>query len=181
MASKRERVTVGTSLGGYTFDAVVQSDHTSELALTEHPVQNGAAVTDHSYLKPKTLTLHIGVSDCAVGGNYGGGSARSVNAYQLLLRLQREARPLTVTTRLHTYTNMMVKTITASEDYTTVHALDATITLQEIVVASVSTVKVSSRPQVTGSTNRGTPQAVEPDQSVLKQAVGMISSWLGGG
>ena len=176
----KETVFVGTSLGGYRFDAVIQSDHTSELALTEHPVQNGAAVTDHSYLKPKTLTLRVAVSDCATGGSYGGGGDRSVNAYQLLLRLQREAQPLTVTTRLYTYTNMMVKTVTTSEDYTTVHALDATVTLQEIVVAAVSTVKVSTRPQVTGSTNRGTPQAVEPDQSVLKQAWGMISGWVGG-
>ena len=166
----KETVFVGTSLGGYRFDAVIQSDHTSELALTEHPVQNGAAVTDHSYLKPKTLTLRVAVSDCATGGSYGGGGGgdRSVNAYQLLLRLQREAQPLTVTTRLYTYTNMMVKTVTTSEDYTTVHALDATVTLQEIVVAAVSTVKVSTRPQVTGSTNRGTPQAVEPDQSVRR-------------
>ncbi|WP_368234841.1 phage baseplate protein [Anaerotruncus rubiinfantis] len=178
--AKKERVYMRTSVGGYSFDAIVRADHTSELEMTSHPVQSGSALVDHSYLKPKKLTLQVGVSDSALNGaSYGGGSSRSVNAFKLMLTMQANRQPVTVVTKLHTYKNMLIQSISAPDDFKTQNALDATITFQEVPVATISIVKVSARPQVTGSTNRGTPQPVEAKQSVLKQLGSLASAFLG--
>ena len=54
-----------TNIGGWFFDAFLRSTHTSRLKITDHPVQTGAALTDHSYLEPQELTMEIGMSDAA--------------------------------------------------------------------------------------------------------------------
>ena len=165
----RSRVVVATKVDGYIFDAYIKTEHSRTVKLTENPVQGGAAVVDHSYNEPNKLTMQIAMTDSAVavGGRFSGGEGRSVNAYKTLVRIMTAREPITVTTRLGSYKNMIIIQMTASETRETMHALDCTITLQEIITASVSIVKVSASPQVTGSTNRGTPQVEEPNQSAL--------------
>ena len=149
----RSRVVVSTKVDGYIFDAYIKTQHSRTVKLTENPVQGGAAVVDHSYNEPNKLTMQIAMTDSAVaiGGRFSGGEGRSVNAYKTLVRI-----------------------MTARETRETMHALDCTITLQEIITASVSIVTVSSAPQVTGSTNRGTPQVEEPNQSALSLLSNLI-------
>ena len=159
----RSRVVVSTKVDGYIFDAYIKTEHSRTVKLTENPVQGGAAVVDHSYNEPNKLTMQIAMTDSAVaiGGRFSGGEGRSVNAYKTLVRIMTAREPITVTTRL-------------GETRETMHALDCTITLQEIITASVSIVKVSASPQVTGSTNRGTPQVEEPNQSALSLLSNLI-------
>lgn len=172
----RSRVVVSTKVDGYIFDAYIKTEHSRTVKLTENPVQGGAAVVDHSYNEPNKLTMQIAMTDSAVaiGGRFSGGEGRSVNAYKTLVRIMTAREPITVTTRLGSYKNMVIVQMTASETRETMHALDCTITLQEIITASVSIVKVSSAPQVTGSTNRGTPQVEEPNQSALSLLSNLI-------
>src|SRR5262249_51687603 len=64
----------------YYFDAVFRTDHLSSLTPTRHPVQNGAAITDHTYLEPKRVVLEVGFSDAMdsyVSGQYAGASTKS--------------------------------------------------------------------------------------------------------
>ena len=168
MPRRQTRVVVDTKVGGYIFDAYIKTEHSRSVKLTQNPVQGGSAVTDHSYNEPNKLTMQIFETDTAV--SYGGsfsGSERSVSAYKALVKLMTTREPLTVSTRLWSYDNMVITQMTASETKDTVHGLDVTITLEEIITANVSIAKVSAAPQVTGSTNRGTPQVEEPNQSAL--------------
>ena len=45
------------------FDAVMRLEHLESQRVTQHPVQTGANITDHSYAQPAQLTLDIGMSD----------------------------------------------------------------------------------------------------------------------
>lgn len=148
------------------FDAVFSTEHNSNLAITEHQIQTGADISDHAYKMADTLTFDIGMSDVMQKETFKNISgSRSVNAYNELLRLQADRLPLTVGTRLKTYKNMMVETVSTTDDSSTTYGLRATITLKEIFVVNVATVKVSERPQVTESTNNGEQKAQEAEGS----------------
>ena len=172
MPTSSEMIYVKTNVGGYFFDAVIRTDHTSRLQITEHPVQTGATITDHAFLQPKELVMEIKMSDVArdrADGQFSGGWSKSVTAYQRLRDLQANRIPIQVLTRLGLYQNMMIEVISAPDDYKTLYGLSATITMKEIMVAEVQTVRISARPQVTNSTQRGTPETVKPNQSILTQ------------
>jgi hypothetical protein len=173
MASQAELILIKTNIGGYFLDAIFKIEHTTALTITQHPVETGASISDYAYLNPAQVSLDIGMTDVAqdiIPGQFDGGAAfpsRSVNAYQLLKQLQAMRMPVQLVTRLNTYNNMLVANIVATEDKTTTEALRATITMQEILIASVTAVKISSRPQTTDSTNKGTVQPTVQNASAL--------------
>lgn len=165
-------VLVKTNIGGWFFDAILQATPQSTLTITQHPVQMGSTVSDYAFLQPRTLSLTIGMSDVAtsfIPGQFADGPSRSVQAYQVLYQLQQLAIPVQVYTRLGLYQNMLVQNLTAQEDYTTVHGLRATVDLQELLVATVQVVKISSNPAVTnGPTPQGKQQPQQMPPSIAK-------------
>lgn len=167
-----------TNIGGWFFDAFLRSTHTSRLEITQHPVQVGAALTDHAFLQPKELSMEIGMSDTAkslVSGQFTGGWSRSVQAFKVLQELQALRVPLQVHSRLGLYQNMLIEEITAPDDYTTLYGLRCTVLLREILVAQVRTVKISEKPAVTDSASRAKLEPVDVKKSVLKE-MGMDSA-----
>lgn len=148
----------------YVFDAILKLDHTSGRKVTDNPVQNGANISDHSYQMPSTLTIDVGMSDSMDsyrlsqwGSNSGLSSpTKSVKAYQQILKWQQSGDPLTIDTRLGTYTNMVVETVSAPDDYTTKHGLKCMVSFKQIIVAEVAEEAPNqAAPQVTGFTDFG--------------------------
>jgi hypothetical protein len=173
----KDLIYVKTNIGGWFFDAFLKMTHTSRLTITEHPVQTGAALTDHAFLQPRELSIEVGMSNVAtsfVPGQFSGGYSRSVTAFQVLKDLQALRVPIQVHTRLGLYQNLLVEVLSAPDDYTTLDGLRCTVTFREIIVAQVTTVQISARPAVTDSSNRGTPEPVNPNQSILKQVSGLL-------
>ena len=140
----------------YVFDAVLDLEHEQRLEKTHHPVQTGADISSHAYLMPARLVMNIGMSDAmdaySTGQNdtnsagnanpntvapfTGTSSSKSVNAYQTMITLQAARQPLTVTTRLRTYTNMMVVGVSPHEDYKTITGLRMRVEFEQIFMAS---------------------------------------------
>lgn len=175
LSDTSQLIYVKTNIGGFFFDAFIKEEHTTSLTITNHPVETGAAISDHAYVNPAQLVMDIGMSDVSeslVSGQFSGGWSRSSTAYAILLELQKQRIPLQVLTRLNLYQNMLIETIAAPDDHTTLYGLKATVTMKEIFVATVQTVKISARPQVTDSTNRGEIQVTQPSQSILSQITG---------
>lgn len=166
-----------TNIGGFFFDAFLRIDHTTKLRITEHPVQTGASISDHAYLEPAEVVMEVGMSDAMEGlvsSQFTGGWSRSVKAYEVLAELQKLRIPLQMTTRLKVYQNMLIETLTVPDDYKTLYSLRCTVTLREIIVAEVKTVQLSAKGQTTGNTQRGEPEPVNPNQSILKQISGLF-------
>ncbi|NRS20586.1 hypothetical protein HP398_29645 [Brevibacillus sp. HB1.4B] len=167
-----------TNIGGWFFDAILRSTHTSRLNITQHPVQTGAALTDHAFLQPKEVSMEIGMSDTAtslIPGQFTGGWSRSVQAFKVLQELQALRVPLQVHSRLGLYQNMLIEEISAPDDYTTLYALRCTVLLREIMVAQVRTVKISAKAAVTSQANRGKVEPVKPNESVIRQVTQLLS------
>lgn len=170
--SINSQVYVNTNIGGWFFDAVINTDYNRELYITENPVETGASLTDFAYVKPVKLVMQIKMSDVAtsrIPGQFEGGKTRSLQAFQVLASLQSNRIPVEVMTRIGGFRNMLVQSISIPDDVKTQNGLMCTVILQEVFVAQTKTVKISANNQVTDSTNRGTPDATPVDSSILSQ------------
>ena len=150
----------------YLFDAVFSAAHSLYVAVTDHPVQSGAAVADHAYVEPETVTLEIGVSDSMTNAAViaGASESRSVSAFQKLREIALARRPVSLITRLGTYSNMLVSSVSAEESADTMAALRAEITLKALnlvqtaevsVQQTVSSSKIAYRTGVSGGAFAG--------------------------
>jgi hypothetical protein len=162
----------GTPPRVFVFDAIYRADHARELRHTEHPVQTGANISDHAYPLPAKITLEIGMSDVMdsyTPGTWTGNVSKSVAAYQTMVQLQQAVTFLNVTTRLDSYTNMLIEHIAASDNNKTQHGARFTVTLGEINLATVTQVSsglvpfsdlsaalVPARPHTTTRNSAGT-------------------------
>lgn len=152
-----QMVLVKTNIGGLFFDAVVHVDTEESLTITSHPVQNGANISDHAYREPTRITMEIKMSDVMasrVPGQFTGAYTKSVSAYRRLLDLQRSRIPCSVLTRLGSYQNMLIESISAPDDPGMLHGLSCSVSLREVLVANVAVAKVSARQWTTGAANK---------------------------
>jgi hypothetical protein len=164
----------------YYFDAVFRAEHNEEWRYTQHPVQNGAAISDHVYHMPSKVTLEIGISDLMdsfVSGQYSGGSSKSVTAYQKFVDIANLRIPIKLSTRLFSYDNMIIANIRVNDTRETRWALRAWITFAQIIPAKVSittnnvlaqqiTNLPSARLQDTNFTDLGTKTTQAPGQAL---------------
>lgn len=170
MAKEKVRTYFDTGKEKLIFDAIFTTQYEHTLNITSHPIQSGADITDHAYKEADELTFDIGMSDVMksiVPGQFAGTNSRSVSAYKKIKELQEQRLPIKVITRLGSYSNMMIQNISVLDDNTTTYGLRATVTLKQIFVVSVATVKISARAQKTDSTNNGNQKAQKADESFL--------------
>lgn len=164
-------VLVRSNVGGLFFDGIMSTETEEQLTITSHPVQSGANISDHAYREPTRITMDIMMSDvlgCRVPGQFNSFFEKSVTAYRRLLDLQRSRIPVSVQTRLGTYQNMLIETISTPDDSSTRDGLRCSITLREVLVAKVGVTKVSAREWTTGAgTNGGEVVAKPTPTSVL--------------
>lgn len=160
------------SIGGLVMDVTVEETHTDELEITEHPVEQGAAVTDHAYLKPAAVTIKAGVSD---SGPVSRGDKPSVVMYEELRKLQASREPFDLVTGKRVYRNMLIKSLSVPDDAATANALIFTAELQQIIMATVKAVTIPRARQrkrkTNATTDKGQVQA-ESRRSALSQAFG---------
>jgi hypothetical protein len=167
----------------YVFDAVLRLAHEQRVEKTMHPVQTGAAVTSHAYVLPARLSLSVAMSNALDSyaaapaqapvlpftyPNYTpwtGASSKSVSAYQTMIALQLSRQPLTVTTRLRTYTNMLVVAVDPEEDAKTITGLRMRVDFEQVLLATASQAPSpnSARSDATGTTNLGQVNPILPD------------------
>lgn len=169
-----------TNIGGYFFDGFMQIDHSIELKTTENPVETGASIVDHAYVKPAEVVMRVMMSDVhqsLVPGQFTGTRFRSTNAWHVLRKLQSDRIPMSIFTRLGLYTNMLITKLSASDTAETFRALSAEVTLKEIPVARVKTVKISSADQTTVKTEMGKIEASQ----VSNELQSLLYQWYGGG
>lgn len=153
------------------FDAIFSTQHDTSISITEHPVQSGASISDHAYEEATKLTFDIGMSDVMLSyipGQFSDNSSRSVSAYSKLRELQSLRLPISVVTKLDSYANMLIETISTVEDNKTTYGLRATVTLKQVFVVNVNTVKISERPHKSSETNEGEQKVIKADESFLK-------------
>lgn len=138
------------NVGPVKFDCVISEEHVSEIEITSNPIETGAEVNDHAYVKPKQVTLDVADSNAAL-------------IYNVLVRFQETRIPFFMITGLTLYKNMLIQSIDAHRDKDTARILRATIVLREVVIVSTGTAPVNSSGSGTqasagGANSRGARQ-----------------------
>jgi hypothetical protein len=158
---------------GYYFDAFTKENHVGSVRVTEHPVQGGSNISDHAYNLPDKLTIEVLVSDSVqpiVSGQFASGKTKSISAYEVLRKLKEKRVLVSVRTRLHYYTNMIIENMSVSDDYKSANSLRCTVSLRQVMMAVVPVEYVTlTKRQAVVETNKGTKSATD-GQSILSAA-----------
>lgn len=140
---------VSSRIGEIEIQTTVEAIHTDTLQTTEHPVESGAAITDHSFKRPSEVVLRCGWSNASlrallgiVTGLFRGGTMSKSDfvsgIYSQLLKLQESRELLEITTPLRQYNNMLITALQVTRDPKTAHLLMVTATCREIIIVSTS-------------------------------------------
>lgn len=74
-------------------DATIEEVHTDDLEITDHPVEQGAAISDHAFKRPSELIVTAGWSDSpnnsGLGNQIVGAAANSSPALQAIIGVAR--------------------------------------------------------------------------------------------
>jgi hypothetical protein len=166
------------------FDGVMRLAHSQRARPTLHPIQDNASVTDHIILDPAHLVLDVLMTDVLppyASGQWVGNPSKSISCFETLDNLRQARVPLTVTTRLKTYTNMFVVDVQPNDTVKERYGLRATVELQQIFLFNVSTQTVSARSQTTGNTTIGqtnptpVPAGVQSQNGLPSSSTGALS------
>lgn len=129
------------SIGGIIPDVIIDETGLDATKITDHPVEVGAAVTDHAFNLPVEITMRVGWSD---SGNFEGYSAA---IYGALLQLKAARIPFDISTGKRYYRNMLIQAIQMTTDMSTENALMATVSCREIILTSTEVSQAGSQGQ----------------------------------
>lgn len=135
------------SIAGYIPDVVVEERHEDDLRITEHPVEKGAAITDHAYKNPARLDMRVvwTPSLSRVIGSLFSQTISNINdIYDALLKVQASRQVFDVVTKKRSYSNMLMERLTCVTDRDTENVLEIQFSLQQIIVVSTKIVPVKS-------------------------------------
>lgn len=134
-----------SKIGVVELDATAREVHTVDVEVTQHPVEKGAAISDHKRRKPKTLQIEGIVTNTPIATPENldpGADARADNAYRELIEAADSEELLTVVTGLETYENMAIVSLVMPRNASTGECLHFTAALQEIRIVESKTIEL---------------------------------------
>lgn len=152
------------NISGFVADVTIEEQHVDRLVVTEHPVEQGASITDHAYKHPARLTIRAGWSNSsppALGNPF-----YIQTIYQSFIALQASRQVFDIVTGKRSYTNMLIETLIETTDKEHENAMMLVLECKEIIMVNTQTVTVPpaanmANPQINQATNQvGTGNAV---------------------
>jgi Dit-like phage tail protein len=137
----------GNFIGEIELDVIVDESTNSSTTITSNPVENGADVNDHIIINPMTFSMSGIVSDTKVGILGGLGALEQITsgnaftkddtpskeAWEELLELQANRTPFTLVTNLKEYDNVVIESLSTSQNKDTSNSLHFTANMKEII------------------------------------------------
>src|SRR3954471_11352199 len=174
------------AIGPFEAHVTLRERHQDDLEVVDHPVEQGAQISDHAFKRPPEVVIECAWSDspkpsggiggiidsiAGVGGVQSLITGNSVNqvrdVYDKLRALQSSAELIEVVTGKRTYTNMIVKSLTVETDKDTEPVLRVTVVLRQMLIASVRVVAISAP--------RENQQAAESTMPIFNKGVKQLS------
>lgn len=114
-----------SAIGPVPINCVISEKPSSELDITEIPVETGVKITDHAIVLPKKVSLDLATANAAA-------------SYNALVSFQESRIPFTLVTGLSVFPNMLIKGIFPERDATFSTVLKARVELQEIIIVGTA-------------------------------------------
>ncbi len=158
---------------------VIDEDHHDDLVITGHPVQQGAAITDHAYKKPAEIVVQAGWTNSSDAAGDDETYVRGI--YTQLLALQLDRNPFEVWTAKRLYDNMLMQGISTTTSTKTENALIVTLRCKEVILVNTQVLTLApaqqmAAPQITAApANTGSAQ-LAPAPKANTPAIAKIPS-----
>lgn len=169
-------------------DCAIEENHTDELMITEHPVERGANITDHAYIKPAEVTLRWGWSNSAPSNSgalfgllpqFGASSEEHIKRiYDQLVELMQTRKTFEIQTGRRLYKSMLIQALSTGTDRTTEYSLIIIAKCRQVIIVETSTTQrqgSNNQPETAAPAPAGpaTPtQAQPPRSSILNRLFG---------
>lgn len=188
MAAETQRVTLIKKLDTLVLDAIVTETLTMANEVTDHPVEDGPNISDHSRPKPDALTLDCVVSNAPLNGERGrvtkngftfssstkGDSTRADKALTALRDLRNKGALFSVICSLGTFESMGIESISIPRDVKNSDGLRFTVQVKRVrVVKNKLTRRTVSRDVRVGgkvTTGSTSTKPTEQESSALFDA-----------
>ena len=139
------------SIGLIEFDAIFNEQHASSLVITEHPVESGAPIADHSYKSNDTLILTIGHGIVVLSDSDKDTPIPDVEVdrlsqlYGTLQSSMSVGELFEIGTAIRHYENMVIQDLATTRDKRSATVLNVVVTLREVQLASVNQIDTFAR------------------------------------
>jgi hypothetical protein len=143
-------------IGELEAQTALEEVHHDALQITQHPVESGASITDHSFARQAELLLTVGWSNSnlkailgAIESLFTGGTMSKsdyvTGVYSQLLALQKSRQPATITTGLRVYDNMLISGLTVKRDQRTSQILLVEASFLEVIIVSTQSTTLPAK------------------------------------
>ncbi len=161
-------------LGALTIDAVVKESHELRAEITEHPAENGQAFCDHVSAMPITVQLEgiisntpltlIGVTAFTSLSNYLSDQSNDFagQAYKKLEDIFAKRSPISISTSLKDYDNMVLESLSVKRGGGTSASLHFRATAKQVRLVDQLTIAIDLLPEPK-------PERAKPKQRMGKQ------------
>lgn len=167
---------VSGKIGDIDVETTIEEIHEDRLQVTEHPVESGASIADHSFKKPSEVVLRCGWSNASlkalfgiISGFFAGGTMTKADyvsgIYSQLLNLQEAREPISITTSLRQYDNMLITGLQVQRDQKTAQVLMVTATCREVIIVSTAAATLPAKEDQASPAD-----TAEVDNAGVKQA-----------
>ncbi|MNK60454.1 hypothetical protein D3C87_795880 [compost metagenome] len=160
------QVTPARSIGPFVAQVTLEETHTDELVITDHPVETGAVISDHAYMRPSEVMIRCGWSESPGGADNGiidgilgdvGGQLSSLTSmisgsslgqpremYNNMLELQRSRIPFEIQTGKRIYQNMLVRSLRLRTDKENENVAVIEVLCREVLIVFTQVVSVAA-------------------------------------
>lgn len=144
----------------------ITESHSAQVQTTDYPIEDGSQGTDHIVRQPDAINWEIAFSE----------NSAPQEVYSRLHELMLSGIPFDAVTGLKTYTNMVLLSLSCTQDVHSSRILRISLTMREIIITTAQTTSIPPRdqqasPQMTASTQQsGKKQLEEAGAKTTEQA-----------
>lgn len=132
------------------FDASVSETHTNTAALTDHPVEDGADITDHIRLNPEELSMNVIVTNnppiilaslrAQPVSGFADPATRAEDTHEFLRNYMEANVLVRITTTLREYRNMAITSMSVERNKDTSNIVNIDLTFRQVIIATTESV-----------------------------------------
>lgn len=169
------------------FDASVAETHTNTAEVTQHPVEEGADISDHIRKMPDELAVNVIVSNhppiilaserAQPISGFSDPASRAEDAHLFLRSVMNNDQTVDFSTTLRDYSNMAILSMGCDRDAATGNIANINMTMKEILVATTETV-TPPEPVAQGrkrKVNKGKQTKSTPSKSVSEKSTSLLT------
>lgn len=141
-------IAISRAIGPVPVDIVVKETVTSELKITQQPVEFGANITDHAYIMPKRIVM-----ECVIGGSLdrrGNGRLEMMAGWQAMKALQETRQPFTLVSGLDVHRDILIEKLEAERDQDFSSVLKFTATCLQVIIVGTAYVQGQTQAPANG-------------------------------